>query len=255
MKEQKGGNPGAADATCDKQRRRFFTQILALTGSAAASPAVVGGLLVPTPAAAQAPIRGESYGQLIVQTTGGAVRGASRNGVVCFKGIPYAGSPAGENRFKAPPPLKPWSGVRDALVYGPASIQPLDPNRPKTLPMFPTSEDCLFLNVWTPSFWDGQKRPVMFYSHGGGFVTGNGGAEAPAGIREFSTDGHSPGFIHRRNARKGAVGTARRPHRNAANNSGRRCTLLHRGRRLELVRNQIRAVAGWWLSDGCGGWI
>ncbi len=176
----KDRNGEAVDATYDQQRRRFLTQMLALTGGATAAPALVGGLLsTPVPAEAQAPVRGNRYGSLIVQTTGGAVRGASRNGVVCFKGIPYAGSPAGENRFKAPPPLKPWSGVRDALVYGPASIQPLDPNRPASIPMFPTSEDCLVLNVWTPAFWEAQKRPVMFYSHGGGFVTGNGGAETP----------------------------------------------------------------------------
>ncbi len=180
MEQSRDRNGEAIDATYDQQRRRFLTQILALTGGATSAPALVGGLLsAPAPAEAQAPIKGDGYGPLIVQTTGGAVRGASRNGVVCFKGIPYAGSPTGENRFKAPPPLKPWSGVRDALVYGPASIQPLDPNRPTSIPMFPTSEDCLVLNVWTPAFWEGQKRPVMFYSHGGGFVTGNGGAEVP----------------------------------------------------------------------------
>jgi para-nitrobenzyl esterase len=162
------------------ERRDFLAEMLALTGGAAASPVLASGVLSPPALAnAQAPIQDNSYRPLIVQTTGGAVRGASRNGVVCFKGIPYAGSPAGENRFKAPPPLKPWTGVRDALAYGPASIQPLDPNRPKSIPMFPTSEDCLVLNIWTPAFWEGQKRPVMFYSHGGGFVTGNGGAEVP----------------------------------------------------------------------------
>lgn len=180
MKKFQKGNTPAADSPSNAQRRRFLTQMLAVTGGAAAAPALAGGLLAaPAPAEAQAPVMGNSYGSLIVQTTGGAVRGASRDGVVCFKGIPYAGSPAGENRFKAPPPLKPWSGVRDAFEYGPASIQPLDPNRPKSIPMFPTSEDCLVLNIWTPAFWHGQKRPVMFYSHGGGFVSGNGGAETP----------------------------------------------------------------------------
>ena len=178
MKQSKGEHEEIVESPSSRPRRRFLTQMLALTGGAAATPAMVGGLLrAPAPAEAQAPVKGNSYGPLIVQTTGGPVRGASRNGVVCFKGIPYAGSPTGENRFKAPPPLQPWSGVRDALVYGPASIQPLDPNRPASIPMFPTSEDCLVLNIWTPAFWDGQKRPVMFYSHGGGFVTGNGGAE------------------------------------------------------------------------------
>jgi para-nitrobenzyl esterase len=174
------GKSKAAGRKRDLERREFLTKLLALTGGATAAPALVGGILgTPTSVEAQAPIQGNSYESPVVRTTYGPVRGASRNGVVCFKGIPYAGSPAGKNRFKAPPPLEPWSGVRDALVYGPASIQTTDPNRPKNLPMFPTSEDSLFLNVWTPAFWDGEKRPVMFYSHGGGFATGNGGAETP----------------------------------------------------------------------------
>jgi len=114
---------------------------------------------------------------LIAKTTYGQVRGASAGGVIVFKGIPYAGSPAGENRFKAPPKLSPWTGVQDALVYGAQAIQPPDPGWPKSWKPAVASEDCLFLNVWTQGIADGRKRPVMFYSHGGGFATGNGGAE------------------------------------------------------------------------------
>src|ERR1035438_3173686 len=69
---------------------------------------------------------------IIAKTTDGQVRGASADGVILFKGIPYAGSAAGENRFKAPPKLSPWMGVRDALVYGEQAIQPPDPNWPKS---------------------------------------------------------------------------------------------------------------------------
>jgi para-nitrobenzyl esterase len=109
-----------------------------------------------------------------VQTTLGRVRGSKTGGLSTFKGIPYGGSVSGANRFKAVPPLHPWTGVRDALKSGPPSIQ--SPMRPS----FGTSEgmpaeDCLYLNVWTPAA-DGRKRPVMFYSHGGGFVIGSGGA-------------------------------------------------------------------------------
>ena len=111
------------------------------------------------------------------KTAYGQVRGASNDGVILFKGIPYAGSPAGENRFKAPPKLKPWTGVRDALTYGAQAIQPPDPGWPKEWKPAAASEDCLFLNIWTQGVADGRKRPVMFYSHGGGFATGNGGAE------------------------------------------------------------------------------
>jgi para-nitrobenzyl esterase len=114
---------------------------------------------------------------VVAKTTCGQVRGARLNGLNVFKGIPYAGSPAGEKRFKAPPQLKPWTGVRDALLYGPQAIQPPDPGWPKEWKPAPASEDCLVLNVWTQGIDDGRKRPVMFYSHGGGFATGNGGAD------------------------------------------------------------------------------
>lgn len=114
---------------------------------------------------------------IVAKTIYGRVRGAMENGIGVFKGIPYAGSPAGANRFKPAPELKPWSGIRDALAYGPQSIQPPDPAWPKEWKPAVSSEDCLFLNVWTPGINDGKKRPVMFYSHGGGFSTGNGGAD------------------------------------------------------------------------------
>jgi para-nitrobenzyl esterase len=109
-----------------------------------------------------------------VRTGYGRLRGRSMKGLASFLGIPYAGSVAGPNRFKSCPPLQPWTGVRDALKFGTPSLQP--PGRPSfgvSEPM--PGEDCLFLNVWTPAP-DSRKRPVMFYSHGGGFTTGSGGA-------------------------------------------------------------------------------
>ena len=119
----------------------------------------------------------QGFSDPITRTRSGRVRGTRKDGVVVFKGVPYAGSPAGEGRFKQPPPLKAWEGVRDALLYGPQAIQPPDPNWPKEWKPAIANEDCLFLNVWTPGVGDRRKRPVMFYSHGGGFATGNGGAD------------------------------------------------------------------------------
>jgi para-nitrobenzyl esterase len=105
-----------------------------------------------------------------VATTYGRVRGVRSDSLATFKGIPYADSVSRANRFKAAPALKPWTGVRDALKLGPPSIQPAQRrNEPHA------DEDCLFLNIWTPGP-DRGKRPVMFYSHGGGFTTGSGGA-------------------------------------------------------------------------------
>ena len=115
----------------------------------------------------------------IAKTRCGQVRGAWLDRVLVFKGIPYAGSPEGAGRFKPAPKLKPWTGVRDALLYGPQSMQLADPFWPKEWKPAVSSEDCLYLNVWTQGINDGRKRPVMFYSHGGGFNTGNGGAEVP----------------------------------------------------------------------------
>jgi para-nitrobenzyl esterase len=104
-----------------------------------------------------------------VETTYGTIRGATHTGVNSFKGVPYAGRISGDRRFRPPAELKPWAGVRDALQLGAPAIQPPRWNEPEP------AEDCLFLNVWTPAN-DHQKRPVMFYSHGGGFVIGSGGS-------------------------------------------------------------------------------
>jgi para-nitrobenzyl esterase len=109
-----------------------------------------------------------------VETTYGRVRGLKMDGLHTFRGIPYGGSASGANRFKAAARLQPWTGVRDALKGGAPSLQ--SPLRPyfgisEGMP----AESCLFLNVWTPAL-DARKRPVMFYSHGGGFTVGSGSA-------------------------------------------------------------------------------
>jgi len=101
-----------------------------------------------------------------VDTAYGRIRGAKGEGLTTFKGIPYAGPVSGANRFKAAPPLAPWTGVRDALELGAPSMQPGGQRRNEP----PSDENCLFLNVWTPGV-DGRKRPVMLYSHGGGFTS------------------------------------------------------------------------------------
>jgi para-nitrobenzyl esterase len=114
------------------------------------------------------------------RTNKGQLRGAREEGFLSFKGVPYAGPSDGANRFKAPTKLEPWTGIRDALDYGHQAIQNRDPNSLPGSSLAPTTENCQFLNIWTPAL-DNRKRPVMFYSHGGGFATGSGGwAENPA---------------------------------------------------------------------------
>ena len=111
----------------------------------------------------------------VVNTTKGKLRGIVENDVIVFKGVPYAGPCDGANRFKPPTKVTPWTGIRDATEYGPQAMQNRDPNSPPGTPMVASAENCQFLNVWTPAI-DGKKRPVMFYSHGGGFATGSGGS-------------------------------------------------------------------------------
>lgn len=111
---------------------------------------------------------------IISNTNFGQIKGYRENGVNIFKGVPYAGKISGERRFRRPAPLEPWEGVKETLTLGAPAIQ--NPRRNEPAP----SEDCLFLNVWTPAN-DGKKRPVMFYSHGGGFVIGSGGSQGQDG--------------------------------------------------------------------------
>lgn len=116
---------------------------------------------------------------LVIETTAGKVRGTTAYSIHTFKGIPYGAPTSGRNRFQAPKKPVPWTGVRDALHYGASSPQPkggmerlrsiVGEGQPE-----PESEDCLYLNVWTPAVGDGGKRPVMFWCHGGGFTMGSG---------------------------------------------------------------------------------
>jgi para-nitrobenzyl esterase len=143
-------------------RRSFLTRLSAIAGAAGISGAWASDLPSESP---------------VVKTTKGQLRGMRENGVIVFKGVPYAGPSEGENRFKPPTKLEPWKGVRDATEYGPQAIQNRDPNSlPGSTNGAPSSENCQFLNVWTPGVQDGKKRPVMFYNHGGGFATGSGGS-------------------------------------------------------------------------------
>ena len=101
----------------------------------------------------------------------GTVRGASADGVVSFKGIPFAQPPVGELRWRPPQPVKRWSGVREATSYGADCMQ--DPFPGDAAPLgVPPAEDCLYINVWRPAKPSSAKLPVMFWIYGGGFVNG-----------------------------------------------------------------------------------
>jgi para-nitrobenzyl esterase len=109
---------------------------------------------------------------------GGIVEGVVKDGIASFKGIPFAAPPVGELRWKPPQPVMPWKGVRKADGFGPAPIQDagamavLDQLVKLGLLQPKFSENCLYLNVWTGAKKTNEKRPVMFWIHGGGFTRG-----------------------------------------------------------------------------------
>ncbi len=107
-----------------------------------------------------------------VSTTAGQVRGFNLDGLNTYLGIPYAENPSGSMRFKPPAARKPWQGVYDAYDFGPFCPQGYDPIVIENPKEDLNNEDCLTLNVWSPSA-SAEKRAVMVYIHGGGFVGGS----------------------------------------------------------------------------------
>ncbi len=136
---------------------------------------------------------GHAAADLVAQTEAGALRGASVGSAIAFMGIPYARPPVGELRWEAPQPAVPWTGVRDATRPGHACTQDPAGLTPFISPMaraygssfsepVESSEDCLYLNVWTPE-WPAQKTlPVMVWLHGGSNRVGSGAQATYNGV-------------------------------------------------------------------------
>jgi para-nitrobenzyl esterase len=142
-------------------------------GSAALSATGAAAALVKATAA---DIKGASTGP-VVETTAGKIRGAVLNKVHAFKGVSYGEPTDVSGRFLPPAKPKPWTGVKDAVEWGPEAPQGPHTEIPEvaaTIPKQGHSEDCLHLNVWTNSASRGGKRPVMVWLHGGGFTSGSG---------------------------------------------------------------------------------
>lgn len=122
-----------------------------------------------TAAASEASAAGE---RTSVQTDSGKVCGTVAEGVAAFKGIPFAQPPVGALRWRAPQPVKPWDGIRDAVAFSPNPMQPApsEGSALLTLASAGFSEDCLYLNVWRPATTESKPLPVMVWIHAGGLV-------------------------------------------------------------------------------------
>jgi para-nitrobenzyl esterase len=152
----------------------------------AGSAAVAGGALLTSATAALAQGTAapapNGYGaagtESIARTRYGRVRGIHNGKAHVFKGIPYGAPATGDNRFMPPREPQPWSGIRAATRLGdqtPQLTAVMLAEEVVSLDNSPFSEDCLYLNVWTPAVGGAAHRPVMVWFHGGGFTNGSGG--------------------------------------------------------------------------------
>lgn len=113
---------------------------------------------------------------LVATTESGKVKGTVENGVLSFKGIPYAAPPIGQLRWRPPQAVIPWEGIRAATDFGADCMQLPFPSDAAPLGGS-VGEDCLYVNVWKPATRSGRRLPVMVWIYGGGFV--NGGSSPP----------------------------------------------------------------------------
>ncbi|MGB7190125.1 MAG: carboxylesterase family protein [Acidobacteriaceae bacterium] len=184
----------------------------------------------------------------VVKTADGSVSGAidATSRVASFKGLPFAAPPVGELRWRAPQPERPWKGVRDGSSFGPSCMQPVHgdflPWTEEFLVHGKVSEDCLYLNVWTPRAKKGANLPVVVFIPGGGFVEGSGSVPIYNGTKLAATGL----VVVTVNYRLGVFGflaypglTAESPH-HASGNYG----LLDQIAALAWVRRNIGAFGG-----------
>jgi len=148
-----------------------------------AAAALLSAFVVTRPLAAQSPAASTRSATDRVATSAGTVQGITLpSGIHAFRGIPYAAPPVRELRWKPPQPVDRWDGVRPADRFAAQCMQ-MRVFDDMVFRNSGVSEDCLYLNVWTPGPSDGSRLPVLVYFYGGGFVGGDGS--------EYRYDGES----------------------------------------------------------------
>ncbi|RYY17435.1 MAG: carboxylesterase family protein [Chitinophagaceae bacterium] len=178
----------------------------------------------------------------IVKTLDGSLQGTTeKSGIRSFKGIPFAAPPVGEFRWREPQPVKKWDGVRKADAFGPRAMQK---------PIFGDmgfrsdglSEDCLYLNVWTPAKTGKEKLPVLVYFYGGGFMAGDGSEPRYDG-ESMATKGIVSLTV---NYRLGVFGFFAHPEltRESPNKASGNYGLLDQAAALRWVKENIAAFGG-----------
>ena len=174
-----------------------------------------------------------------VSTSLGKLQGAEDGGCAVFRGVPFAQPPVGALRWRAPEPIQPWDGVRDATAFSASAMQrqlPGDVGDLIGIPAQTQSEDCLYLNVWTPAC-DDRRRPVMVWIHGGGNTVGSGTQPRIDG-RRLALSGDV--VVVTLNYRLGVFGWLHAPILGATGNEG----LLDQTAALFWVRREIAAFGG-----------
>src|SRR6516162_8569569 len=170
----------------------------------------------------------------VTGTANGPVRGLANGAVNEFRGIPYAAPPIGALRWQSPQPAASWSGVRDATQFASHCPQSASP-----FGLASTSENCLFLNVFTPSHHQaGSHFPVMVWIHGGALVTGESNDYDPVGLVE---DGVTVVTI---NYRLGALGFLAHPALADADGQSGDYGLMDQQAALRWVRCNIASFGG-----------
>src|SRR5215475_4031523 len=207
-----------------RARARLVVAGVTLSALAAAAPAASASTLSGL-GASGGPVTG---------TANGAVRGLANGAVDEFLGIPYAAPPVGALRWQPPQPAASWSGVRDATQFAPHCPQLATPFGQAS-----TSEDCLFLNVFTPSHKQaGSHFPVMVWIHGGALVTGESNDYDPTAL---TGDGVTVVTI---NYRLGALGFLAHPALADANGQSGDYGLMDQQAALRWVQRNIASFGG-----------